>query len=1127
MKKMTVNLDVNERDYDVIKASEFFDEDWYLSEYQDVASMGCDPLIHYVKFAIPLKRNPSRNFDTSHYLMSNPDVAESGINPLLHFILHGHQEGRTPLPVTISPEELREHVDIVIPVFNALQDVKKCLSSIKVKQDGFYVRAIIVNDGSDEVTTSWLGDFCNGDDTFLLVEHKKNKGYTKAINTGLKLSNAPYVVALNSDTIVTAGWLKGLVRCINSDQKIGIVGPLSNAASWQNTPKLYGSDGHFAVNELPAGVTPDNMAQFVAASSNRLFPRLPFVNGFCFMIKRAVINSIGFMDEENFPVGYGEENDYSIRARDAGFELAIADDTYVYHAKSKSFGHDRRKQLSEQGSETLKRKHSAEKYNLLVRQVKDTAVFDKIRLAIQKEIHAADSNANCIDIFTIKILFLLPVKGGGGGAHSVVQEVEEMRRLGIIANIAVRQKDLASFLDIYQDIDLAADIFIAFTERSLISISESYDVVVGTIYHSMELVTQITKVFPHILPAYYVQDYEPLFFPPESNDWHVARRSYTLGVNAILFAKTHWIIRKVQQEHEIDVHKVSPSIDHKIYVPSLKSKDCKIHIAAMIRPQTPRRGAKRTMQVLSRLMREFHGDMVCHLFGCSESDPQFQELQHDFDYMNEGVLTRPDVAALLKCSDIFIDLSDYQAFGRTALEAMACGCVAMVPKHGGADEYAIDDVNALVVDSFREEECVERLRSLILNKKKLSYMQRMGLLSASNFSVHRAAISILNVFGQELPKHRKCHPIKNKPCLALVPSRRKGGLPTGSGYVRVICPYGSADIRQQWKVSVYSNGKLPIAGAADVVLIQRDAGPIQLDQLKVWLSAWRSRGGKIIYEIDDDLLDAEGLLQRGFAGDIKSLTAKVGWLAAEADAVFVSTPHLQKKIQKFNQNVCLTPNFLDPNLWKVGEERLNGSHYSKKRDRDVIRIGYIGTPTHDKDLSVVAQAMQQIEKTFGSRVEIEVIGAFQDREPMFGKRVGLPKKNDYPNFVDWLHRRVDWDIGIIPLAVDEFNKSKSYLKFLEYAALNMAVVCSNIEPYRSVVEHQKNGLLVDSDTGAWVQTISSLIENEALRKKLAESAFVTVSESHLLANGSSLLLDFLGEIPSMRGSQKAYFKNSG
>ncbi len=144
---------------------------------------------------------------------------------------HGLKEGRVSRPFAVLPIDFAERVDIVVPVFNALEDVVKCLQSIKMRKDGLIVRTIVVNDGSDSETTTWLKSFCDGDETFYLIEHNGNKGYTKAVNSGLRASTAPYVVALNSDTIVTRGWIKGLVRCIKSDPKIGIVGPLSNAAS--------------------------------------------------------------------------------------------------------------------------------------------------------------------------------------------------------------------------------------------------------------------------------------------------------------------------------------------------------------------------------------------------------------------------------------------------------------------------------------------------------------------------------------------------------------------------------------------------------------------------------------------------------------------------------------------------------------------------------------------------------------------------------------------------------------------------------------------------------------------------------------------------------------------------------
>ena len=163
-----------------------------------------------------------------------------------------------------------------------------------------------------------------------------------------------------------------MIRCFNSDPKIGIVGPLSNAASWQNVPDLYDASGAFAVNELPTNMTAEDMAQIVTAASKSTFPRSPFVNGFCFMIRRAVIDAIGYMDEQNFPVGYGEENDYCIRAADAGFDLAIADMLTFSMPSPRALDMIAAKSCSKSGSEMLKRKHTVGKFNALVDQVKKT-----------------------------------------------------------------------------------------------------------------------------------------------------------------------------------------------------------------------------------------------------------------------------------------------------------------------------------------------------------------------------------------------------------------------------------------------------------------------------------------------------------------------------------------------------------------------------------------------------------------------------------------------------------------------------------------------------------------------------------------------------------------------------------
>ncbi|WP_182283101.1 glycosyltransferase [Comamonas testosteroni] len=1007
------------------------------------------------------------------------------INPELAHLMSGNIElAKRRIGAMPAPDKNRvSSVDVVVPVYNALEDVQKCLASLQRNTDGFNVRIIVVNDGSEKDTTQWLREFCNGKPLFQLIEHAKNSGYTKAVNTGLKASNADYAVTKNIDTIVSKGWLMGLIRCMESAPSIGIVGPLSNAASWQNVPNLHDETGAFAVNEIPNGYSVDEMAELVRSASTRVYPRLPFANGFCFMIKKAVLDRIGFMDEENFPVGYGEENDFCIRAIDAGFEIVIADDTYVFHAKSKSFGHEKRKKLSQEGTESLKRKHSAEKYFSRVSAVKKTDILDEVRARLQERIREKTDKSKHLDLMDMRVLYLLPVKGGGGGAHSVVQEVAEMRRLGFNAKVGVKNEHLSGFHQNYEIIPGAIDMFEGFSENSILKISENYDVVIGTIFSSMRLVKKIVEVNPHIMPAYYVQDYEPLFSEEGSEKWKEAFDSYDLVPNAFLFAKTKWIIDEVQRHHASRVHKVSPSIDHAIYKPAVRQSDEKLHIAVMIRPQTPRRGADRSMRVLSRLHQKYPGKLNFLLFGCAEDDAAFQALQRDFPYVCYGSLKREQVAELLGKSDLFLDFSDYQAFGRTALEAMACGCAAMVPVAGGADEYAVDGINSIVVDTLDEERIFNKLSELIdSGSAKIEQMKHQGLLTAARYSVHQAAVSEYVPIFAALKMHRVENPVVIKSKLILLPALRSDGLPAKPGYVRLVLPFNSKEVLREWSVEVSED--LPVPGSANIVVIQRDAASWKLAHLKEWLQDWRKAGGKLIYDIDDDLMDIEGVHRRGFNMNPQDTLEKISFLAKNANLVTTSSPSLVEQLNKFNNNVLFVPSRLDGKLWHLGQKRDHSKGPYACKEGDPVRIGYIGTPEHNADLDVIVEAMQMLQRKFGSKIEIEVIGGFQKLPATFGKRVGLPKKNDYPSFVKWLQQRVHWDIGIVPMIDDGFNRSKSSLKFLEYSALDMAIVVSDCPAFNEVAKNNVNCISVKNEAEKWVDALTRLILDKSMRDSM-------------------------------------------
>ncbi len=559
---------------------------------------------------------------------------------------------------------------------------------------------------------------------------------------------------------------------------------------------------------------------------------------------------------------------------------------------------------------------------------------------------------------------------------------------------------------------------------------------------------------------------------------------------AVVMAKTDWICRQIEKNHKIPVHKIWPSIDHATYHPGadLALGPGGLTISAMIRPTTPRRGAVRTMALLGRLKDVYQDQVAIKIFGCSETTSGFSDLRRDFEFENLGVLKRGQVADVLRASDIFLDLSDYQAFGRTGLEAMACNTVVMVPLAGGADDYARDGYNALVVDTFDLEACFQRLKDLIAAPEKIAKMRLAALETANGYSPRRAAISELVLFATELAERRALHPAPSRKRVALLPALTNSQVVTitGSGYVRLLSPYRQDALAETWETRVFLGTALPQPGEADIAVVQRDLPASLRAEFTPWLRAWRAAGGRLIYEIDDDLTDVAALKARDHAGGAEDLARRVRAYLEAADLITVSTPHLAALFQQHAAKIMVVPNRIDAELWKCPLPQ-------GRAEPDRIRIGYVGTPTHTEDLRSIQQVMLQLDQR--ADVSVEVIGAFQKIEPLFGRRIGLPHNSVYPVFTEWLQQVARWDIAIIPLVDDAFNRAKSYLKFVECAALGTAILCSDTAEYRQVATDGENCLLVPNEPAAWLQALTRLIEDPGLRHRLAAKAHAEAYQS--------------------------------
>jgi len=218
----------------------------------------------------------------------------------------------------------------------------------------------------------------------------------------------------------------------------------------------------------------------------------------------------------------------------------------------------------------------------------------------------------------------------------------------------------------------------------------------------------------------------------------------------VLFAKTRWLQEVVGSNHGLYVHKVLASVDHAVYYPDLsykRSDSAKLVVAAMIRPSTARRAPYRTIRIMNCLYRKYGERVEGITFGCH--DAELERLGTRLERTRHlGVLGRREVGDLMRHVDLFLDLSDFQAFGRTAIEAMSCGAVALVPAHGGAYEFGVHGVNCFVVDTRLDDRVIDAIDSYV--RMEASQRRRMRLAAISTgyrYAPELAALSELSLFS--------------------------------------------------------------------------------------------------------------------------------------------------------------------------------------------------------------------------------------------------------------------------------------------------------------------------------------------------------------------------------------------
>jgi len=291
--------------------------------------------------------------------------------------------------------------------------------------------------------------------------------------------------------------------------------------------------------------------------------------------------------------------------------------------------------------------------------------------------------------------------------------------------------------------------------------------------------------------------------------------------------------------------------------------------------------------------------------------------------------------------------------------------------------------------------------------------------------------------------------------------------PSGCGYYRITLVMDQLKANG-WDVS-YGAGTPPAQAADAKIMVGQ-----RLDRPDV-LGLWRrmSLQHKLVYELDDDIFHIDTVNWLAYRVyhqlDIQDAVAHC---AEVAGLVTVSVEPLAEVMRQYSDNVVVLPNFIPERLLSMTRP---------KPER--FTVGWTGGASHSTDIRTCAPAVRAFLDWDCPKAQLHVQGS--DFRGTFGHLNArfTPWVADSRDFYPTL----DFDVGLAPLADTVFNRSKSYIKALEYAALGIPVIATDLEPYRDFVIDGVTGFLVRKEK-EWRDRLRLLAGDEQLREQMGEKA---------------------------------------
>lgn len=992
-----------------------------------------------------------------------------------------------------------EDVAVVVPVYNAAEDLALCIDRL-ARFTPEAVEILLIDDASPDPAIAQLLEGAGLRPNMRVLRNAANLGFTRTVNRGLKETGRKHVVLLNSDARVTPGWIEGMLRAASSRPRVATVTAMSDRAGAFSAPRI-GND-----NPLPPGVDEITYARAFRRRALGVYPVVPTGNGFCMFVNRFCVDGIGGFDAEAFPRGYGEENDFCMRATRAGWVNLIDDTTYVFHDRSKSFG-ETKHALMDAGRAVIEAR-----YPEYSRAIRVFSTGPDILLARHRAAQALD---DCGDRRTglPAVLFVVSTQSGGTPQTNLdlMRQLQDeldpwllrcdsriltLGRLERGRIVEIRHHELAEPVD---PITHASGEYDAVVADWLEMVDPAILHIRHLAWHGLSLpglarargcrVVTSFHDFYTLCPTVKLLDERQVFcggrctategdcspelwpdnsLPPLKHRWvHPWRERF----GRVLSASDAFVTTSDSARGLILAAMPALEPDRFHVIPHGRSFVAMDWLSERPRPGEPIRilvpgniDTPKGRDVITALLaHDTHGRFEFHVLGRlagAEAISHPRLIQHG-PYQRDAFaarvrMIRPHFGAIFSIWDETYchTLTELWSVGVPALVFDFPTVAGRVRASGAGWVVPHQDIGALaaaISGIAADHAGQDRVAAALADWQTGRGMGRSAQVMAAAYrELYREVLGRTGrrpVIGVVAPASPQLDQANGSTHVRLW-ERTINQFDRPLNHVRMTAATLLANLRDD---------------LVDGVIIQRDAVPPDL--AGPLLAAMEARGLRHLHELDDDLLAVPA--DKDPQGHYEAYAPTLSRLLGAAGCVSVSTEALAARVRDINPDVEVLPNRLALRLWRGPLPR---------READgMVRALYMGSLTHGEDLALVLPALAGVAARH-SDFRLAVIGVQDAPLPRWIERIDIPEDaRNYPDFTGWLKAQAGrFDLGLAPLAARDFNLHKSDLKLLEYGALGLPVLASDLPVYSASGAGMDHVTLVPAD--GWDAALGAAIE---------------------------------------------------